>query len=257
MKNPASPMLPTASPAAPPDSTPDRRAGPPPTSRVADEIEAVAWIHDEVRAGRLLALLEAGTVVDSLFVELSWGAGVPDSLAAPGSMDTYNAMHAVNVSLLAMALARNVQFDDAATRKIGLAALLHDIGMLRIDPDILARPGQLTALEREQVKRHPEEGVRIVLAADASLDLAAVVAYEHHIKIDGSGYPRPLFRRSAHYVTRLVQVCDIYHALRSPRPFRPPWPDEIIESFLTERAGFEFHPALCASLVGLMRRSAG
>jgi HD-GYP domain-containing protein (c-di-GMP phosphodiesterase class II) len=233
----------------------DRRASAGGRAAVADEIEAVGWIHGEVAAQRPLPVLEARTIVDSLFMELQWGCG-PLAAARLTSMDTYNAVHAVSVSLLSMALARSVQFDDAAARKIGLAALVHDVGMLHVDPEVLARPGQLTALEREQVKRHPEEGARIVLAADASLDLAAIVAYEHHIKIDGSGYPRPTFRRSAHYVSRLVQVCDVYHALKSPRPFRPPWPDEIITSFLTERAGFEFHPALAAALVVLVCDSA-
>lgn len=233
----------------------DRRASAGDRSAVADEIDAMRWIHERVRSTRRLPLVEAHAVVNSLHAELRWGCGPLAATRLP-SMESYHAVHAVSVCLLSMALARSVQFDDAAARTIGLAALLHDIGMLNVDPELLARPGQLTAIEREQVKRHPEEGARIVLAADASLDLAAIVAYEHHIKIDGSGYPRPLFRRSAHYVSRLVQVCDVYHALRSPRPFRPSWPDEIITSFLTERAGFEFHPALTASLVSLVRDSA-
>lgn len=220
---------------------------------MATEIGAINWVHGEVVAGRPLPLAEARAVADTLFLELRWGCGPTKPITIPGSMESYHAVHAVNVSVLAMGLARAVQFDEEDVRKIGLAALLHDIGMLRVDPELLARAGQLKALERERVKQHPEEGARMLLAADPSLDLAAVVAYEHHIKLDGSGYPRPLFRRSAHYVSRLVQVCDVYHALRSPRPFRPPWPDEIIESFLTERAGFEFHPALTAALVKLVR----
>lgn len=234
----------------------ERRALPVPTSPVAAELRAVAWIHEQVAAGRPLPLLEASAVVDGLFHEVRWGGGALAALAAHGSMDRYSTVHAVNVSLLSMALARRVQFDDQGVRRIGLAGLLHDVGMLRVDPELLARPGQLSALERERVKRHPEEGARIILASDASLDLAAVVAFEHHIKIDGSGYPRPVFRRSAHHVSRLVQVCDVFDALRSPRPFRPSWPDAIIASFLTERAGFDFHPALASALVSLIRGSA-
>jgi HD-GYP domain-containing protein (c-di-GMP phosphodiesterase class II) len=234
----------------------ERRASPFFDSPVAAELEAVRWLHEQVSAGKPLPLVEARTIVDSLFHEIRWGGGVLGSLAFPDAMEAYHAAHAVNVCLLSMALARNVQFDDDAARRIGLAGLLHDIGMLRVDPDLLARPGQLTAMEREQVKRHPEEGAHILFAADPSLDLAAVVAYEHHIKIDGSGYPRPQFRRSAHYISRLIQVCDVYHALRSPRPFRPAWPDDVITSFLTERAGFEFHPALAAALTALIHGSA-
>lgn len=251
-------MNPVSTSTAAPKATPavsgrTAAARPPSPSLVAEEVASVNWIHGQVLAGRGLPLVETRTVVDSLFLELNWGCGPTKPLIIHGAMEMYHAVHAVNVCLLSMALAKAVQFDADDVLKIGLAALLHDIGMLRVDPELLARAGQLTALERERVKRHPEEGARILLAADPPLDLAAVVAYEHHIKIDGSGYPRPLFRRAAHYVSRLVQVCDVYHALRSPRPFRPPWPDEIITSFLTERAGFEFHPALSAALVNLLR----
>jgi putative two-component system response regulator len=104
------------------------------------------------------------------------------------------------------------------------------------------------------VKQHPVLGARLILSSDALLDLAAVVAYEHHIKTDGSGYPTFLYRRPTHYITRLIQLCDIYNALRSARPFRPPWPAEIVSSFLNERAGFEFHPGLASALTAMMRR---
>jgi putative two-component system response regulator len=70
--------------------------------------------------------------------------------------------------------------------------------------------------------------------------------------MDGSGYPHLHYPRSAHYVSRLVQVCDVFSALRSARPYRPEWPLDIILSFLAERSGFEFHPALVTSLTGLI-----
>src|SRR5690606_31694444 len=147
-----------------------------------------------------------------------------------------------------------VQFDAAAVRRIGLAALLYDVGMLRLPANLIDKQAQLTDAEREELKRHPIEGARIILAADAFLDLPAIVAYEHHIRTDGSGYPTLRYRRPTHYVTRLVQLCDIYNALRSPRPFRPAWPAEIVCSFLSERAGFEYHPALATALIAMMRR---
>jgi putative nucleotidyltransferase with HDIG domain len=168
--------------------------------------------------------------------------------------DSFLAVHAINVSLIAMALAEFVQFDEKAVRRIGLAGLLHDIGMARIPQHIVVKPGQFSPEEREAIKLHPEEGARLILEADTSLDLAAIVAYEHHIKSDGSGYPKLRFPRAPHYVSRLVQLCDIYHALRSPRPFRQAWPPEIVASFLNERAGFEYHPALATALTTMMPR---
>ncbi|MGH7555449.1 MAG: HD-GYP domain-containing protein [Longimicrobiales bacterium] len=218
------------------------------------ELAAIAWVHQEVRTRRHLPLAEVEGVAGSLFLRLRECQGRHLSLIRFSDNDSFLAVHAINVSLIAMALAEFVQFDEKAVRRIGLAGLLHDIGMARIPQHIVVKPGQFSPDEREAIKLHPQEGARLILEADTSLDLAAIVAYEHHIKLDGSGYPRLRFPRAPHYVSRLVQLCDIYHALRSPRPFRQAWPPEIVASFLNERAGFEYHPALATALTTMMPR---
>lgn len=218
------------------------------------ELEAIRWIQDEVRAGRPLPAAEVHTTAASLHLSMRRDGRLTMPLVPVGGMADYLAVHALNVALLAMALAEYVDFDSDATRRVGAAALLHDIGMTRLPMELIAKPGQISAVERDRIKEHPAEGARIILAADPSLELAATVAYEHHLKVDGSGYPRLTYPRPAHYVSRLVQLCDIYHALRSPRPFRQPWPRDIIHSFLNERAGFEFHPALAAALTRMTQQ---
>lgn len=239
-------------------ATADDPFGPPAPSAsthpLAPELEAVRWFQQEIREGRPLAVAEAQTVVGSLFVAMRPEGRLSLPRLSLTDMTDYVAIHALNVCLLGMALAEYVDFDGDATRKVGLAALLHDIGMARMPVDIIAKPGQISADERDRIKSHPVEGARIIIAADPSLDLAAVVAYEHHLKMDGSGYPRLTYPRAGHYVSRLVQLCDIYHALRSPRPFREAWPRSVIHSFINERAGFEFHPALAAALTRLAQQ---
>jgi putative nucleotidyltransferase with HDIG domain len=218
-----------------------------------DELDAVLWIMDEVRHGRRLPVLEAQVAAHALHLSLPDRTGWLQ-LVPLHDMKEYVAVHAVNVALLSMALARQLDFDADAERRIGMAALLHDIGMARMPVDVLGKPGQISPDERERIKEHPVEGARILMEADPSLDLAVTVAYEHHVKVDGSGYPKFTFPRTCHYVSRLVQLCDIYHALRSPRPFRQPWPREIIVSYINERAGFEFHPALAATLTRVVQQ---
>lgn len=225
-----------------------------PGNGLQTELEAVRWVQQEVREGRPLPLVEPEFIVASLHIAMRPEGRLTLPLLSLADMSDYVAVHAINVAILSMALAENVDFDSDATRRIGLAGLLHDIGMARMPVETLARPGQISADERERIRRHPVEGARIIIAADPSLDLAAVAAYEHHLKMDGSGYPRLTYPRAGHYVSRLVQLCDIYHALRSPRPFREPWPRPIIHSFINERAGFEFHPALAAALTRLVQQ---
>jgi putative nucleotidyltransferase with HDIG domain len=218
------------------------------------ELESVRWVQQEVREGRPLPAVETATVVASLHIAMRPEGRLSLPLLHVDDMNDYLAVHALNVAMLAMALSEYVDFDTDATRKIGAAALLHDIGMTRMPVDLIAKPGQISASERDRIKEHPVEGARVIMAADISLELAATVAYEHHLKVDGSGYPKLTYPRPGHYVSRLVQLCDIYHALRSPRPFRQPWPREIIYSFLNERAGFEFHPALAAALTRMTQQ---
>jgi putative nucleotidyltransferase with HDIG domain len=217
-------------------------------------MDTVLWLQQEVREGRRLPVLEAFVIANSLYLAIKPEGRLTLHQLPLADMSRYVAVHALNVSMLAMVLAEFAEFDADAVRKIGLAALLHDIGMARMPTDILAKPGQVSADERERIKEHPVEGARIIMAADATLDLATVVAYEHHLKMDGSGYPKLTYPRTGHYVSRLVQLCDIYHALSSPRPFRTAWPRDIIFSFLNERAGFEFHPTLAATLVRMIQQ---
>lgn len=178
-------------------------------------------------------------------------AGPRIPLATAGDSPSFHAGHAANVAVLAMATAGFLRFDEEAVARIGLAGLLHDCGMWRLSRDLLEKQATLSDEDRRRIKEHPLIGARLILEADAVLDLPAVVAYEHHVRLDGSGYPSFHYPRAPHYVSRLVQVCDVFQALRSPRPFRKPWPTEFVLSFLRERAGFEFHPGIVETLTRL------
>ena len=101
---------------------------------------------------------------------------------------------------------------------------------------------------------HPAEGARIILDSQESLDLAAVVAYEHHIMINGQGYPTFRYPRECHQASKLVHVCDVYDALRTKRPYRDAWPAEQVLSYLDGRSGQEFDPELVAAFGRMMRQ---
>ncbi|HEX6694316.1 MAG TPA: HD domain-containing phosphohydrolase [Longimicrobiales bacterium] len=226
----------------------------PPDPRFAEELKAVFWLMHQVREGNALPVTEAEAVAHSLFAAMRRTGPVTLPQLPLRRMAEYVAVHAINVSLLAMALAEAAGVDNRAVRDIGLAALLHDVGMTRVPVELLARADQLSDAERELVQRHPLEGARIIVEADASLELAAVVAYEHHLRPDRGGYPRLKYRRTPHYAARLVQLCDVYHALRSPRPFRQPWPADLTFAFLNERAGTEFDADFAGKLITLIKQ---
>ena len=95
----------------------------------------------------------------------------------------------------------------------------------------------------------------MILEGSEPLDLAAVVAYEHHRCHDGGGYPHaPLSARDCHQASRLVHVCDVYDALRTRRPYREAWSSTQALEYIGERAGAEFDPAMAAAFIEMMRR---
>jgi HD-GYP domain-containing protein (c-di-GMP phosphodiesterase class II) len=131
------------------------------------------------------------------------------------------------------------------------------VGKVTIPEEILNKEGPLTEAERSVMQRHPVEGARIILAGESNLDLAAVVAYEHHIKLNGGGYPTLTHPRRCHQASDLVHVCDVFDALRTRRPYRPAWETDRALQYLEREAGREFDPDLVGAFVGMMRTFEG
>jgi putative two-component system response regulator len=153
-----------------------------------------------------------------------------------------------------MALGEFLGLTPSAVRGFGLAGLLHDLGKVRIPHEILSKPGKLTPEERAVVEAHPADGARMILEQTDPLDLAAVVAYEHHRYHDGGGYPRVHYARDAHHASRLVHVCDVYDALRTRRPYRDAWTSSQALEYIQGRSGAEFDPAMVAAFIEMMRQ---
>jgi putative two-component system response regulator len=159
----------------------------------------------------------------------------------------------LNVAVLSMGLAERLGLPPAQVRAHGIAGLLHDIGKTRIPLELLTKPGRLSDEERVMINKHPADGARIIMQSDEELDLAAIVAYEHHIMLNGGGYPLLHYSRPCILASRLVHVCDVFDALRTKRPYRDAWESEKVFAYLLERAGTEFDPDLVSAFVGMLR----
>lgn len=220
-----------------------------------EEAAAVEYIHDEVTSHGNLALLEAETVVRSLTVAVHGSGSVMIPLLKLKRFDQYTTTHALNVSVLAMVLAETLGFGARDVRAFGTAGLLHDLGKVRVPKDILVKPGKLTESEKAVLDRHPADGARIIIEESKDhLGLASAVAYEHHIMIDGGGYPQMHYRRDCHFASRLVHVCDVFDALATRRPYRDAWEIDRVLRYIEERVGLEFDTEIAQAFVGMMRR---
>jgi putative nucleotidyltransferase with HDIG domain len=220
--------------------------------RLSEEADIVRQLYQ--RAGQKgVALDEVEAVIASLSVAMhAEGELLLPVLEFPGH-DASNALHAINVSVLAMTLAESLGMASHDVHAVGSAGLLHDVGIAQLPEELLAK-SMLSPEERLRIEEHPAIGARMLLARGAVFDLAAVVAYEHHMRPDGTGFPRLRVPREMHYVSRLVAVCDVYDALRTPRPWRPAWTPSRALEFVQEGAGTMFDAGVARALAALIRR---
>ena len=221
------------------------------------EAQTIRWLHEQLTERQELHLSEAEAVVRSLSVAMHGDRQMMIPLLRLRSFDEYTTTHCLNVSVLSMALAEHIGLAGGDVRAFGVAGLLHDIGKVNIPYEILTKPGKLTPEERAIMNMHTVDGARIIIETEDQLDLAAVVAYEHHIMIDGGGYPAMTFRRDCHYASKVVHLCDVYDALRTNRPYRDAWESEKVLSYIEEKAGTEFDAELSKSFIAMMRKHEG
>jgi putative nucleotidyltransferase with HDIG domain len=224
------------------------------TYSLSEEADALRWVQDEVKSRGVLPLTEAEAVVRSLAVAMHSGHQIVIPLLQLKEFDQYTTTHSMNVAVLAMALAESLELPPRDVRTFGVAGLLHDIGKVKIPLEVLTKPGRFTDEERALMNEHPAEGARIILQSEEALDLPAVVAYEHHIMLNGDGYPKLRYRRDCHRASKLVHVCDVYDALRTNRPYRDAWPQERALAYVEGRAGTEFDPELAGAFLRMMRQ---
>jgi putative nucleotidyltransferase with HDIG domain len=225
--------------------------------QLGEEIDAVKWMHDQVLSKGELPLLEAEAVVRSLSIAMHGESEMLLPLLQLKEFDQYTTTHCLNVSVLTMALAEHLGLNARDVRTFGVAGLLHDLGKVKIPAEILNKPGKLTDEERAVMQSHTVEGARLIITSDRELDMAAAVAYEHHIMLNGGGYPKRHYSRDVHKASTLVHVCDVYDALRTNRPYRAAWDAEKVLAYLQEKSGSEFDPQIAGPFIEMMRTLEG
>ncbi len=217
------------------------------------EVETIQWLHREVGELGRLPLLEAEAIVRSLSVAMHSQSRIRLPLLQLKTFDQYTTTHSSNVAVLAMALTEYLGLGSREIRSFGVAGLLHDLGKVRIPKEILVKPGKLTEEERAVMQLHPVDGARIIIEQETRLDVAAYVAYEHHIMLNGGGYPTLRYPRDCHYASKVVHVCDVYDALCTDRPYRPAWTSDRALGYLAERSAMEFDPDLVDAFTRMIR----
>ncbi|MFA9423266.1 MAG: HD-GYP domain-containing protein [Sedimentibacter sp.] len=168
------------------------------------------------------------SVVDELITEISVKKELTNDILYFRNHDEYTFQHCLSVANLSISTGLYMGLDKPMLHDLGMAAFLHDIGKAQIPLEILNKPGKLTHDEFEIMKGHPTNAVNMLknLVSDEIRD----GILSHHEKLDGTGYPNGKSGKDIPFYSKILALCDVYHALSSTRPYRKAcFPNEVIE----------------------------
>lgn len=207
-------------------------------------IEAARMVWESTRVEGTPDAPAAHEAIESLAEAVSKSPAHMIGLTGMRAHDEYTFTHMVNVSILAMAQARGLGIDGRDLRTIGLASMLHDLGKVRTPLEVLNKPAALTPDERVVMRRHTSDGAAILRATRGMPRLAAIVAFEHHLRQDGTGYPAGVRRSTVNLGTVLCGIADAYDAMRSTRVYQPSSPADRIMEIMLHNDGGQFDQRL-------------
>ncbi len=174
-------------------------------------------------------------------------------LTAIKNHDEYTFQHCVNVSILSISLGQRLGFSKKMLGELGVAAILHDLGKASVPGWVLNKPGRLTAEEWKLMTDHPVQGVKMISKLRGLNDLALrsmIVAFEHHLNVDASGYPKMAGHLQMSLFSRIVAIVDCFDAMTAHRSYRktPFTPYEALHHMLIENRE-KFDPLLIKAFV--------
>ncbi len=174
-------------------------------------------IMEGIRLGRMIDVNACRETVNTVVDSIIRNSNALIWLSKLKNKDEYTAEHSLNVCILTVAFARHLGFNEKEIKRIGLCALLHDVGKAKIPVEVLNKPGRFTDDEFELMKQHATFGRDLLISISGTDHAAIDVAYCHHERIDETGYPRQLLRHQIPYYAKIVSITDTYDAITSSR----------------------------------------
>ena len=213
-------------------------------------------VINKIKSGERVSIKKAKRVVESMVDLILEEEGLLVSMTAIKDYDEYTYHHSVNVSILSVALGQRLGLSRKALTELGLVALFHDIGKMEVPPEILNKPTNFDEEEWRVIKKHPFWGVRAILKVkglDVTSIKTAIVAFEHHLNYDMSGYPKVSKPLDLDFFSKIVSLADQYDAMTSSRVYSrvPLAPDKAL-SVMMERAGTQLDPLIFKFFINMI-----
>ncbi|MGE0453831.1 MAG: HD-GYP domain-containing protein [Vicinamibacteria bacterium] len=220
---------------------------------LSERVDAAREGYTAFRADRRAGLRRLEQIVWSMMDALSRATREVLPLAPLKSHDEYTFVHSVNVSLLTLAQARALGFQQERLHAIGTAALLHDIGKLKVPLEVLNKPGKLEGREWTLMQGHTVLGAQHLCGVEGEHPLAILVAYEHHLRFDGQpSYPVPKRSRRPSLAAQVTAISDVFDAICTTRPYSNARPKDVAFGILRQRAGSWHDPFLLGNFARIL-----
>lgn len=179
-------------------------------------------------------------VVNQILEDLTSNKDVLVNLSDIQCHDSSTYSHSVSVAIIALVFGLASDLDPGELELLGIGALLHDVGKAYIPNEILTKPAQLTAEERQIINKHCYYGYDILIQNRNVEDICALAAYQHHERVDGEGYPRQLTKERIHKFALITAIADVYEALTNNRPYRLRFKSNEAYEFIMAHSGTHF-----------------
>jgi HD-GYP domain-containing protein (c-di-GMP phosphodiesterase class II) len=243
---------------------PDREGEPDPTGDKARQIakrtyaQTVAVARDAMtglRIGRGVSLRPVKRAVQAIVDQVLTNEASIVGLTTLRDYDEYTFTHSVNVCIFSVALGKKLGFDKHQLYELGLGALLHDVGKVRMPIDLINKSGPLTADEFREMQQHPTEGLLSLFEMRGLSEVplrAMLVAYEHHMKVDQTGYPQSIRRREPTLFGRIVAVADGFDAATTKRSYQAqPWSADRVLKEMRDNPARGFDPLVVKAFISM------
>jgi hypothetical protein len=211
-------------------------------------------IYRAVKNNGNFPLLEIKNTVTDMIAAIRRESSVLLTFSPLRILDEYTFTHSTNVCVLNLAQAMALGLKGDALRDIGVAALLHDTGKLYVPEEILNKPGKLTDAEWEMIRQHPQRGAEYLLDNSGIPPLAVVVAYEHHMQYDNSGYPQVPKDWRQNICSQMTTISDFFDAMRTKRIYRDALETKIIADEMAKISGTSLNPVLTKNFLILIEK---
>jgi HD-GYP domain-containing protein (c-di-GMP phosphodiesterase class II) len=213
-------------------------------------------VMTKIKSGEKVVMKKAKRVVESMVDHLLAQENLLMGMTAIKDYDEYTYHHSVNVSILSIALGQRLGLNKRALTELGLVALFHDIGKIEIPPEVLNKKTDFSEEDWNTVRRHPVWGLKALLklkGMDSTSIRSSIVAFEHHLHFNLSGYPKVAHYSELDLYSKIVCLVDQYDAMTSARVYSrsPMSPDKAL-SVMMERSGTQIDPLLLKFFINMV-----